>query len=705
MIPSRQALAPVLLGNAGKLGGRQRAPNPTARRPLHNGRGAFQPSGKAFPEFKSKQGTVGDWATEQPDDFDYSGDEDGFFAVSRLRQQYTDYLSVKVLEYEEQKEARHYYHGAHWTPEQIRILRSRKQPVVTFNRINRKIDGITSLVQKLRQDPKAFPRSPRNAQGAELATLCIKSALDGMDFKNLDFECVKQCGIDGIAGIELKLVEGDHGDPDLGGDWIFGDDFFYDPRSFKPDFSDARYMGIAKWLDVEAAVELFPDKEDEIRSLMVNEGFDLTTHSDREFKWVYTQEQRVRLVEHWYKHKGKWYWAFYCSFVLLDQGVSPFLDERNKPMNRFVMFSASVDHDGDRYGFVRNLKGPQDEVNARRSKALFISNVTRLFLEKGAVDDVELARRESARPDGLVEYNKGFAKPEPDQREADLAAQLQLMQTATSEIDGFANIRPDVMGNDDKDQHSGVAINYLQKAGIAELGSFILAYRSWKLRVYRAVWNIIKRNWTQERFIRTGTDDTAKLIQINGFQKDHNGIPHFINALGGLDVEIILDEGPDQANMMQDAFEILAQMPPGTVPPIALIELMPLADSIKKKIMQMMSQPPAPDPAVQAKLQGEQIKQQTAQQKGQAEVARAHMAAQADEAAARAEMQNNAADLQLERERAQAERASIVLSMQERREEHAFKMRELEAQEKFKKSQREEQAKRAKQNIPKRRAA
>ena len=56
--------------------------------------------------------------------------------------------------------------------------------------------------------------------------------------------------------------------------------------------------------------------------------------------------------------------------LLLDQGLSPFLDERNRPMNRFVMFSAYVDHDGDRYGFPRNLKGPQDEVNQRRSKAL-----------------------------------------------------------------------------------------------------------------------------------------------------------------------------------------------------------------------------------------------------------------------------------------------------------------------------------------------
>lgn len=583
------------LSGVGALGGRQYGGDAMGAR--HGARGAFagqKAAARNNPGFKSQTGTVGNWGTEAPDEFDFSGDDDGYFPVTRLRQQYTDYLATKVLEYEEQKQARHYYHGAHWTPEEIRILRQRKQPIITFNRINRKVDGITSLVQRLRQDPKAFPRSPRNASGAELATQCIRSALDGMDFKYLDFEVTKQAAIEGIGGIELKLIEGDHGDPDIGGDFVFGDDFFYDPRSYKPDFSDARYMGIAKWLDVEAAVELFPDKEEELRTLMVDTGFDLTTHADREFKWVYVNEQRIRLVEHWYKHRGKWYWAFYCSFILLDQGVSPFLDERNRPMNRFVMFSAAVDHDGDRYGFPRNLKGPQDEINQRRSKALFISNVTRTFAMKGAVDDVEAARRESSRPDGWVEYNRGFEKPLPDDRQNDLAAQLQLMQSAVSEIDGFANIRPDAMGADDKDFHSGVAINYLQKAGIAELGSFILAYRAWKLRVYRTVWNIIKRNWQQERFIRVGTDDTAKLIQLNGFGRDKYGRPGFINAVGGVDVEIVLDEAPDTVNLMQDAFETLAQFPPGAIPPAALIQLSSLPDSLKKQVLQMLQPPPDP---------------------------------------------------------------------------------------------------------------
>lgn len=545
--------------------------------------------------FTSAGGTVGNWQTNAPDDYDFSGDEEGFWPVTRLRQGYIDYLTAKQPEIEEQRESRHYYHSAQWAAEEIKTLRARRQPIVTFNRIGRKIDQIVGLVQRMRQDPKAFPRDPNNAEGAEIATLCVQAVLDAADWEFVDPYCAGQAGIEGIGGLELKLIEGDHDDPDVGMDFVFGDDFFYDPRSFKPDFSDARYLGIAKWLDVEAAVELFPDKETELRTLMVETGFDLTTHSDREYKWIYVNEKRVRLVEMWYRYKGKWMWAFFVSNLLLDQGVSPFLDERNKPMNRFIMFSAYVDHDGDRYGFVRNMKGPQDETNQRRSKALFMTNSTRLIGQKGAVDDVERARREYARPDGYVEVNPGFESPRPDDKQVDLKANLDLMQDARAEIEGFANVTPDIVTREIPGDHSGVAINLLQRAGIAELGPYLRNYKAWKKRVYRAIFNIVKRTWQAERWLRVTNDEgIEQFIQVNGVELGPDGVPTFVNLVGNLDVEITIDEGPDESSIMQDAYDVLKGYPPGVIPAPALIELSPMSAKLKKRVLAMMQQQPNP---------------------------------------------------------------------------------------------------------------
>lgn len=624
--------------------------------------------------YRSKTGTIGDFETNQPDDWDFGEDEDGFFPVSRLRQQYVDYLSTKVLEYEEAKQSRHYYHGSQWTPEEIRILRARRQPVITFNRTNRKIDSIVALVQRLRQDPKAFPRNPAAQSGADVATESIRAVCDGMDFEDLDFRATLQAAMEGIGGIELKLVPGDQQDPDVSADYVFGDDFFYDPRSFRSDFADARYMGIAKWLDVESAVELFPDKEQQLRTLLVDTGFDLTTHADREFKWVYVNEQRLRLVEHWYKYKNKWYWAFYCSWLGLAQGVSPFVDERKRPMNRFVMWSAAVDHEGDRYGFCRQLKGPQDELNQRRSKALFISNARRLVLEKGAVDDTERARTEWARPDGLLEVNPG-RKVEPDDWQPDLQAQLGLMMDARQEIDGFANIMPDTMQADDPARHSGVAINMLQKAGIAEIGSFIKNYRNWKLRVYRSIWNICKTTWTNERWLRVnaGNQQAMQLIQLNGVGKDQFGQPAWLNRLGAINVEIILDEGPDVSNVLMDALDTMKSMPAGMVPPQVILKLLPLPQSLRNDLDKMFQEAAQkPDP----KAQGEQIKAQigaqVATQKGQFDIQKAQIAA-------RAQMMNAQQDAQGKQQDAAAQQANDARQAHLDALSHQFRMQEIAA--------------------------
>jgi hypothetical protein len=641
-----------------------------------------------------------------PDNSDWDGDEQGYLPVSRLREKYIGYLTVKVQEYEEQKLSRHYYHGSQWTPEEIRILRNRRQPIITFNEVSPKIDNLVWIAQRFRADPKAYPRTPTHASGAEVATECVRAVLDGCEWSHLDAYCAGQAATEGIAGIEIKLIEGDHGDPDISADFIFGDDFFYDPTSFKPDFSDARYKGISKWLHEEAAIELFPDKEDELRSLMVETGFDLTTHADREFKWVYANEHRVRLVEHWYKNRGKWFWAFYVSNLLLDQGVSPFFDERRRSTDRFVMFSAAVDHDGDRYGFVRNFKGPQDEVNQRRSKALYISSTSRLTIEKGAVDDVETARRESARPDGVIEFNKGFEPPAPAPKDEDLQAHLALMQDARAKITGFANIMPDRVTAAEQGEHSGVAIDRLQKAASADLGTFLRNYKSWKLRVYRAVWSAIRHNWTAERYIRvnSGDQEITQFLQINALGLNQWGQPVIENMVGSIDVDIIMDEGPDTANLMQDAYELIKDDP--TIPWQVKLDFMPLPASFKAQLQQKLAQQAQqPDP----KMQVEQLKAQTAQQKSQVDMATAQHKAAADQQKATIDLQakhtqaqaeianaqqdalarqqdaqrareQHAADMQLEMARLQAERQKLMLEMEQARQEHLFKMRELQEQ-------------------------
>jgi hypothetical protein len=564
-------------------------------------------------------------------------DEGMFLPVRTLRVQYLDYLDSKVDEIEEQKDSRRYYHGAQLTAEQRRVLKARHQPEQVWNRVGRKINGIVGVIEKTRCDPKAEGRDPKSEAGAEIATQSIRYVIDGNQFKNaIEPIVLLQAAMEGIAGVQLVLKKGDKGDPNVGVHWVIGDEYFYDPRSYQFNFKDNRYEGIAKWLDLDAAIEIFPDKADDLEGLFQGDS-DLTTNADREIKWIISTSKRLRMVEHWYKHKGRWCWAFYCGNTLLDQGISPYVDEESNSESSFEMFSAAIDQDGDRYSFVRTFKGPQDALNQGKSKTLALANSRRIISEKGAVDDVEIARREVARHDGYVEVNPG-KQFKVDDTHPDIATFSAFTDDAKAELDGFANSNIAAMTGAGMTQISGRALELLRQPGMAELGPFVLAHRAFKLGLYRKIWNAVQRHWTAERWIRVNTSEKlAQFIQLNGIDVDEWGRPTIVNAVGALDVNIVLDEGPDIVAMMQETYDTLKGYPPGTFPPQVLIEMNPnLPRSEKDRLLKMMQpQPKPPDPAAEMakRLQLEALAGRNA--KTAAETQRA--LAGADQAAATAE--------------------------------------------------------------------
>lgn len=544
-------------------------------------------------------------------------EEEGYWTLSKLKRACMDYLGSKHDEIAEQKNSRCYRHGAQWTVDQVEVFNKRKQPVVTFNRIGRKIDSIIGLMEKLKQDPKAYPRNPRQTDemGAELATATVRYVLESGLREYLFPFAIENGAVDGIGGVEMMLVKGDQGDTDIGFALVKTDSFFYDPRSFDHDFEDARYMGQWKWLEMEDAKALAPTKEiaDKIESTSQS-GSEFTSDPDRERRWfdVDPTHKRVRVVDLWYKHKGGWCWCLFTGGLKIDEGKGYFYNEKNEQICKYLMFSAYVDHDGDRYGFPRGLRSSQDEINQRRSKGLHELNSRRIKAEDGAFADVEVARREAVRPDGVVIYNKGFEMEFDDQaRIANVEGQLKFLEDAKNEIENFGP-NPALIGQG-LEYKSGRAINLLQQAGIAELGPFVIGIKHWKLRLYRSIWCAVQRYWSAERYIRV-TDDTgvAQLVQINGVGIDENtGLPRLVNAIGQLDVNFVLDEGPDEINMMGDAYDTLVALTAqgANIPPRVLLELAPLQGQLKRKLLALLEQKdPAVEQAKQITLTGEAAK-------------------------------------------------------------------------------------------------
>lgn len=514
-------------------------------------------------------------------------------SVDKLRKQFMNYATVKVQEIAEAREAWCYHNAAQWNKTQLEILRKRGQPAITFPRIGVKINSIVGVMRQIRTDPKAFARTQKGEEGAELATEVVRYILDASKFEDIESECISDAAI--LFGVsEMLLIQGDQGDPDIDIKHVNAKTFFYDPRSVRSNFDDARYMGSAKWCDKDELDELVPGATDKIGgSGADNDGTYFTQFdSDREVMWV-DEKGRYRLVDHWYISQSKWKWCLHVGNTILDEGDSPFFNAKGQSISKFFAFANKIDQDGDHYGFVRELKGPQDAMNQHRSKALHIMNARQLFAEEGVFADVETARKEAARPDGVVIVAPGmFDKYKIEQPNQEFLMQTQYYQDAKAEMDNFGP-NPTLTGNDPQ-EHSGRALAILKQAGLAALGPFLKNYRSWKLAQYQAVWCAAQRYWTSERWIRVTEDqELAGFLQINGVQIDPmTGIPQMVNAIGALDVDIVMSEGPDTEVIrgdVNDTMEALAHngVP---VPPQLFIEMSDLPKSVKDKALKIMTQ-------------------------------------------------------------------------------------------------------------------
>ncbi|QOG21373.1 hypothetical protein [Bradyrhizobium sp. SEMIA] len=514
------------------------------------------------------------------------------------RREFEDYCHAKAREIEEQRQSWRYYHVDQWTPDQLKVLRKRQQPPITFDRTGRKIDSLSGTIRRLRTDPKAYPNTPNGEQGAEVATQVIRTINDASFAEDLEVECCRDALVHGIGVDELMLVPGDKGDPDLRFAYVDPRTFFYDPRSLRSNFQDVRFHGVYKWADIDELDTLADGASELVKDNLNSDGGYFTAFdADRENLWV-DSRNRVRLVDHWYKRGGMWRWCLHTGNVEIMSGDSSFFNERGMSISKYSAFANMIDIDGDHYGFIRRLKGPQDGLNQHRSKAIHIMNTRQLKIAQGAVDDIEVTRREAARPDGVLVYNGDPKQLEVLQPEQEFLQQTKYYEDAKNEIDSFG---PNQQLIQEFGQNvSGRAANMLQQAGLAELGPFLKNFRMWKLERYRACWCAAQRYWTGERFLRvTGDQNVAQFMQINGVELDPYGRPMLVNVLGNIDVEIKVDEGPDTETVMGDIFDLLMSLNQNNVPvpPQLIIEASNLPLSEKKKLLGMLAQP---DPAKQA---------------------------------------------------------------------------------------------------------
>lgn len=494
---------------------------------------------------------------------------------------------------------RDYYDGYQLTDEEIATLQSRGQPPVVFNRIAPKVDAVLGFERKMRTDPRAYPRTPKHEAEAESVTDAIRYVLEDQRWDQKRSDVAENCFIEGEGAVTVVVKER-RGQMDVVINHVPWDRFYADPYSRTRDYSDAAYMGVVLWLDEEEVEERWGKEGAKLAAACIdNRDWSGDTFDDRPryTAWSDAKRRRVRVCQHFYKKGGEWWTAIFCRAGYLEEPEkSVYLDEDGQPDNPLVAVSCYIDRENNRYGGVRRMISPQDEINKRRSKALHYLNSRQVIAEHGAVESVGRAKEELAKPDGYVEINPD-AKFEIQDNVTLGQAEMALLAEAKAEIDA-SGVNPALEG--DVKAPSGRAVEALQQAGLAELTKFFDAQRDWNWRVYRAVWNRIRQYWTAERWIRvTDDEDNMRWVGMNVPQTDEFGsVIGTQNPVAELDVDIIMQDAPDSVTIQSEQFQVLADMwmkAPDRIPLEMVIEASSLRSKVKAKLLESIQKPP-PDP-------------------------------------------------------------------------------------------------------------
>ncbi|MBV7408759.1 hypothetical protein [Maritimibacter sp. DP1N21-5] len=439
------------------------------------------------------------------------------------------FLGLYLAELDRQSEGRAsmasdeaFYHGHHWTPEDLATLDERGQLPLTFNVTATSINYLLGTERRGRTDYKILPRRKEGAAAAESKTQLLKYIADQNRTEFEWSQAFAECVTAGLGWMESGVQDDSEGEPIYEGSESWRN-MIFDSAAKKMDLSDGRYKFRTAWVDLDIAKARFRNRAGVLRHsatrnltigiLGTLDGFGDDAMDERE-RFVqegafgsyiaggYSEDRdRVRLIECWFKlpaeekimKGGQFAGEIFDEgsighyvdlqtggasiirktilrtyvMIMTDDGVlwlskSPYRHNRY-PFTPIWCYRDSTN--GMPYGFVRNVKSNNMDINKRATKALHLISTARIIVDDDAVkpDGWEAFEEEAHRPDAIIRIKPG-AKLEYVEGGQQAKEQLMLMSEGVNMIQSITGITDEAMGRT-TNAVSGKAIIARQEQG------------------------------------------------------------------------------------------------------------------------------------------------------------------------------------------------------------------------------------------------
>lgn len=287
------------------------------------------------------------------------------------------------------------YHNRHYTVDQENILANRGQPAETFNVIKlftRMMLGYYSTVINM---PKAKATKLSGAVNAALLSDAMSHVFRTNAFMT-EGDKIKLGGL--ISGLLISYQRPiKTGKKDRFGRPEYRTEFQYvpdsqcvlDPSSTKDDYSDADYFHRFKWLKERIVTTRWPGKLEELE-----EYYNHLNVDEAEFEYSYNGQ----FTGYYRIHNN---YLVVHSVIELDDGTrwsvhwsGDVILEKKEITKNTVRFPYRVQkvHTSDRaeyYGVFREVEESQHAINQALIKLQLLINSNKVFVEEGAVDDID----------------------------------------------------------------------------------------------------------------------------------------------------------------------------------------------------------------------------------------------------------------------------------------------------------------------------
>ena len=518
------------------------------------------------------------------------------------------------------------YDGDQWLPEDKEEVEARGQVATVFNRVKATADWLIGSEKKNRIDFKVLPRTAEDAQGAESKTQILKYLSDVNKLPVERSQAFEDGVISGLGWLEAGITSDPTQEP-IFIDYEDWRNIWFDPLSVRLDLKDARFIIRRKRVDLDVACAMFPgfagglrlqarassnwddtadeynDEETDLEAQIEAQGADAISSESR------SDRGRVDLVECWYRTpekvqvfdqndsgvelgtlRGQRYYPDDPDHqALVDSGYASTIDAIRMVV-RCMIFSGNIvlqdsespyNHgrfpfiplwgfrkkkDNTQYGVVRNLRDIQDDLNKRRSKALFVLSTNQVIADNDAVDDWDELADEVSRPDGLIKKKRG-SELEINNDRGLAAEHVNLMSLDAEYIESAGGVTDEQMGRE-TNATSGKAIKARQEQGNVVNSKLFDNLRVSTQLLGEILLSLVEQYYTDEKIIRiTNEKNQPEFVPINSVDPE-TGEP--LNDITASQADFVVDSSAWSASIRQATFETLMDISTRLAPEVAI---------------------------------------------------------------------------------------------------------------------------------------